>query len=97
MTFYQHGSLSGTTGFVTIVRVLLCEGTVARLAKLTRREARVAKINLCHTCLQVSQEAQTVLSNPDTPKQVIYVADELVCSPLQPGLKKKVSGFHSCL
>lgn len=76
---------------VTIVRVLLwCEGTIARLSKFTRKEARVAKINLCDTCLQLSQEAQMVLANPDTPKQVIRVADQL-CNPLQPGLKKKVS------
>jgi saposin len=64
-------------------------GTVARLAKFTRKEARLAKINLCDTCLQLSQEAQMVLADPDTPKQVISVADQLVCSPLQPGLKKK--------
>ncbi|KAG0585455.1 hypothetical protein M758_2G012100 [Ceratodon purpureus] len=64
-------------------------GTVSRLAKFTRNEARVARINLCDTCLQLSQEAQMVLANPDTPKEVINVADQLVCSPLQPGLKKK--------
>jgi len=64
-------------------------GTVARLAKWTRKEARVPKIDLCDTCLQLSQEAQTVLANPDTPKQIIDIADEFLCKPLQPGLKKK--------
>jgi hypothetical protein len=87
----------GRTGLVTILFWLVCEGTVARLAKFTRKEARLAKINLCDTCLQLSQEAQMVLADPDTPKQVISVADQLVCSPLQPGLKKKVSCFRSCL
>ena len=38
-----------------------------------------------------------VLADPDTPKQVINVADQLVCNPLQPRLKKEVSCFRSCL
>jgi saposin len=65
-------------------------GTVARLAKWSgKREARLARIDLCDTCLQLSQEAQMVLADPETPKHVIHVADQLVCDPLQPGLKVK--------
>lgn len=52
--------------------------------------ARLARIDLCDTCLQLSQEAQMVLADPETPRQVIHVADQLVCDPLQPGLKVKV-------
>jgi saposin len=64
-------------------------GTVARRGKLIRQNAFVSRINLCDTCLQLSQDALTVLANPDTPKQVIDKADEFVCHSLQPGLKKK--------
>jgi saposin len=64
-------------------------GTVTRLTKLGRKEAGFAKINLCDKCLQLSQEAQMVLTNPDTSMKVMKTADHVLCDKLQPGLKKK--------
>lgn len=74
---------------------LLREGTVTRLTKLGRKEAGFAKVNLCDKCLQLSQEAQMVLTNPDTSMKVMKTADHVLCDKLQPGLKTKVSSFHS--
>lgn len=48
---------------------------------------------MCETCLELSQEAQMVLANPDTSKQIINFADRVVCNTLQPELQKKVMEF----
>lgn len=70
-------------------------GRVARLSKWTGKEvghaAKFSKNYMCDTCLQLSQEAQVLLSDPDTLRQVETFADQFVCSPLQPGLQVKVS------
>jgi saposin len=68
-------------------------GTVARLSKWTGKEvghaAKYSKNYVCDTCLQLSQEAQLLLSDPETLRQVETIADQFVCSPLQPGLQVK--------
>lgn len=70
-------------------------GTVARLSKWTGKEvghaAKYSKNRLCDTCLQLSQKAQLLLSDPETVRQVETIADQFVCSPLQPGLQVKVN------
>lgn len=70
-------------------------GTVARLSKWTGKEvghaAKYSKNYMCDTCLQLSQEAQLLLSDPETLRQVETIADQFVCSPLQPGLQVKVT------
>lgn len=73
------------------VRDLLLRVTMV-VCLLTIVEAHInfgTRINVCETCLELSQEAQMVLANPDTSKQIINFADQVVCNPLQSELQKK--------
>jgi saposin len=87
MIFSSH-SMAGANYFCLALGlvVLLCGAGEGRSVGLGQE---AAPQRVCDACLEFTNEAQIILSDPDTQKQAIEAVSQMVCQSLTPRLKDK--------